>query len=95
MTVLRILHLYPAELGINGDAGNVLALAERARWRGIDAEIVTHAPGAAGSQGPVGGLQSHRSMWLWADCIAQTLASLVVSWPSATHTSTSTRAVSS
>ena len=45
MTVLRILHLYPRELGINGDAGNVLALAERARWRGIDAEIVEHAPG--------------------------------------------------
>ncbi|WP_025155635.1 type 1 glutamine amidotransferase [Leifsonia aquatica] len=46
MSVLRILHLYPRELGINGDAGNVLALAERARWRGIEVEVVTHAPGA-------------------------------------------------
>lgn len=46
MTVLRILHLYPAELGINGDAGNVLALAERAHWRGVDVDVVTHAPGA-------------------------------------------------
>ena len=46
MTVLRILHLYPAELGINGDAGNVLALAERARWRGVDVDIVRHASGA-------------------------------------------------
>lgn len=45
MSVLRILHLYPRELGINGDAGNVLALAERARWRGVEAEIVTHEPG--------------------------------------------------
>jgi CobQ-like glutamine amidotransferase family enzyme len=45
VSVLRILHLYPRELGINGDAGNVLALAERARWRGVDAEIVTHRPG--------------------------------------------------
>ncbi|MFP3465625.1 type 1 glutamine amidotransferase [Leifsonia sp. SIMBA_070] len=45
MTVLRILHLYPAELGINGDAGNVLALAERARWRGIDVDVVAHAVG--------------------------------------------------
>ncbi len=45
MTVLRILHLYPAELGINGDAGNVLALAERARWRGIEAEVATHTIG--------------------------------------------------
>ena len=46
MTVLRILHLYPAELGINGDAGNVIALAERARWRGVDVDVVDHAPGA-------------------------------------------------
>lgn len=46
MTVLRVLHLYPAELGINGDAGNVLALAERARWRGVDVEVVAHASGA-------------------------------------------------
>ncbi|GIT80231.1 glutamine amidotransferase [Leifsonia sp. LS1] len=46
MSVLRILHLYPRELGINGDAGNVLALAERARWRGVETEVVTHAPGA-------------------------------------------------
>jgi CobQ-like glutamine amidotransferase family enzyme len=45
VSVLRILHLYPRELGINGDAGNVLALAERARWRGVEAEVVTHAVG--------------------------------------------------
>jgi len=45
VSVLRILHLYPRELGINGDAGNVLALVERARWRGIEAEVVHHAPG--------------------------------------------------
>jgi CobQ-like glutamine amidotransferase family enzyme len=45
VSVLRILHLYPAELGINGDAGNVLALAERARWRGVEVEVVAHAPG--------------------------------------------------
>ncbi|WP_285116433.1 cobyric acid synthase [Leifsonia sp. fls2-241-R2A-40a] len=45
MSVLRILHLYPAELGINGDAGNVLALTERARWRGLDVDVVTHAVG--------------------------------------------------
>jgi len=45
MTALRILHLYPRELGINGDAGNVTALAERARWRGIDVEVVAHEIG--------------------------------------------------
>lgn len=43
--LLRILHLYPRELGINGDVGNVLALLERARWRGVEAEVVEHAPG--------------------------------------------------
>lgn len=46
MSVLRILHLYPKQLGINGDAGNVLALAERAAWRGVETEVVTHDPGA-------------------------------------------------
>ncbi|WP_271178888.1 type 1 glutamine amidotransferase [Leifsonia poae] len=45
MTALRILHLYPRELGINGDVGNVTALVERARWRGIETEVVTHEAG--------------------------------------------------
>ncbi|UYN84147.1 MAG: cobyric acid synthase [Microcella sp.] len=40
MTALRILHLYPHELGINGDAGNVLALRRRLEWRGIEAEVL-------------------------------------------------------
>ena len=43
--VLRILHLYPEELGINGDRGNVTVLVERARIRGIGSEVVRHAPG--------------------------------------------------
>ncbi len=29
-----VVHLYPRELGINGDVGNVLALQKRAQWRG-------------------------------------------------------------
>ncbi|AGW41620.1 cobyric acid synthase [Leifsonia xyli subsp. cynodontis DSM 46306] len=45
MSLLRILHLYPRELGINGDAGNVHALLERARWRGVEAEAVGHSAG--------------------------------------------------
>jgi hypothetical protein len=45
MSALRILHLYPRELGINGDVGNVTALLERARWRGIDADVVRHGVG--------------------------------------------------
>ena len=47
MSALCILHLYPRELGINGDAGNVTALVERARWRGVEAEVVRYEPGAA------------------------------------------------
>ncbi|WP_426515061.1 type 1 glutamine amidotransferase [Diaminobutyricibacter sp. McL0618] len=36
---LRILHLFPRELGINGDAGNVSALVKRAQWRGLDVVV--------------------------------------------------------
>jgi CobQ-like glutamine amidotransferase family enzyme len=42
---LTILALYPRQLGINGDSGNVLALVERARWRGITATVVEHNVG--------------------------------------------------
>ncbi|MFF1574107.1 type 1 glutamine amidotransferase [Leifsonia sp. NPDC058292] len=45
MSDLRILHLYPRELGINGDVGNVTALVERAGWRGLVAEVLTHEVG--------------------------------------------------
>jgi CobQ-like glutamine amidotransferase family enzyme len=44
---LTILALYPKQLGINGDSGNVLALVERARWRGITATVVEHNVGDA------------------------------------------------
>lgn len=44
---LTILHLYPEELGINGDRGNVTALATRARWRGIPVRVIDHAIGEA------------------------------------------------
>ncbi len=39
MTTLHIAHLYPTELGINGDVGNVTALAVRARAYGLDIRI--------------------------------------------------------
>lgn len=35
---LRIGHLYPDLMSIYGDRGNVLALTQRARWRGIDVQ---------------------------------------------------------
>ncbi len=46
MTGLTILHLYPHELGINGDRGNVTVLARRAGWRGVEANVVGHSPGS-------------------------------------------------
>lgn len=42
-----ILHLYPRELGINGDVGNVMALAKRAEWRGMPLTVIDHEIGAA------------------------------------------------
>jgi CobQ-like glutamine amidotransferase family enzyme len=36
---LRIGHLYPDLMSIYGDRGNVLALAQRAQWRGIGVEL--------------------------------------------------------
>lgn len=39
---LTLLHLYPQELGIFGDVGNVLALRRRAEWRGLTVDVVEH-----------------------------------------------------
>jgi len=36
---LRIAHLYPDLMSIYGDRGNVLTLAQRARWRDIAVEV--------------------------------------------------------
>lgn len=42
---LRILHLYPREMNIYGDWGNVLTIKRRAEWHGYETEIVEHHPG--------------------------------------------------
>lgn len=42
---LRLLHLYPEHMNLYGDRGNVLALSQRARWRGIDVEVVPYDGG--------------------------------------------------
>lgn len=47
MTALQILHLYPQELGVFGDVGNVLALQRRSEWRGLDVTVWQHQVGAA------------------------------------------------
>lgn len=41
-----VVHLYPRELGINGDVGNVMALRKRAEWRGLPLEVHDHEVGA-------------------------------------------------
>lgn len=45
MSELHILHLYPRELGINGDSGNVATLVRRLEWRGIDAVVTLRGMG--------------------------------------------------
>ena len=42
---LRIAHLYPDLMNIYGDRGNVIALSQRAKWRGIDAEVRPYSVG--------------------------------------------------
>jgi len=36
---LRLVHLYPDLMSVYGDRGNVLALARRAEWRGIELQV--------------------------------------------------------
>jgi CobQ-like glutamine amidotransferase family enzyme len=45
--VLRIVHLYPEELGVSGDRGNVTTLVERARRAGITSEVIEYRMGDA------------------------------------------------
>lgn len=40
MDVLTLVHLYPREMNIYGDTGNVLVLRKRLQWRGLAAEVV-------------------------------------------------------
>src|SRR6266702_6821786 len=42
---LRIAHLYPDLMSIYGDRGNVIALAQRAKWRGIEVEVRPYSVG--------------------------------------------------
>lgn len=41
MARLRVCHLYPQDMNIYGDRGNVLTLVRRASWRGVDVEVRT------------------------------------------------------
>ena len=42
---LTILHLYPKEMNLYGDHGNVLALQKRCEWRKIRTKVIAHEPG--------------------------------------------------
>ena len=45
MITLNILHLYPREMNLYGDHGNVLALKKRCEWRGIPVQILPYESG--------------------------------------------------
>src|SRR5437660_12113136 len=38
-TMFKIAHLYPDEMNIDGDRGNILTLSRRAAWRGITVTV--------------------------------------------------------
>lgn len=42
---LTIAHLYPEEMNIYGDMGNIIVLKQRCLWRGIDAEVINMGKG--------------------------------------------------
>ena len=44
---LTLVHLYPREMNIYGDTGNVLVLRRRLQWRGFEAAVVPVAVGDA------------------------------------------------
>ena len=38
--MITLVHLYPREMNIYGDTGNVLVLRRRLQWRGLPSEVV-------------------------------------------------------
>ena len=46
MPGLTIYHLYPGHLKLYGDRGNIIALRQRARWHGLETEVVAVHPGS-------------------------------------------------
>ena len=43
--IIKLLHLYPQDMNIYGDNGNVLAIKKRLEWRGYECEIINYNPG--------------------------------------------------
>ena len=46
-SALSIVHVYPTLLGLYGDRGNALVLADRARARGMAVDLIAIDPGQA------------------------------------------------
>lgn len=44
---IRIAHLYPAQMNIYGDRGNIITLVKRCQWRGIEVTVEAIHPGAS------------------------------------------------
>ena len=42
---MKLIHLYPREMNIYGDTGNVIVLARRLKWRGLPVEITAVSVG--------------------------------------------------
>lgn len=47
MTVVRLCHLYPAEMNIYADRGNIAVFNKRLAWRGLTLEVTEAGPGVA------------------------------------------------
>jgi CobQ-like glutamine amidotransferase family enzyme len=75
MSDLVIAHLYPYEMNIYGDTGNVIALRRRLEWRGMAARVDPVPPGApydfAGADLVFGGGGQDRSQLQVADDLQQ------------------------
>lgn len=48
---ITLLHLYPAEMNIYGDWGNVLTIMRRLEWHGYSVKLIEHHPGQAFAKG--------------------------------------------
>ncbi len=73
---MTIVHLYPREMNLYGDRGNVLALARRAEWRGWDVSVLDVGPGDAVSWADVdvafiGGGEDRHQAWIAEDLVSR------------------------
>lgn len=73
---LKIVHLYPDEMNIYGDMGNIIALKQRCLWRGINVEVIKINQGrimpaeAAGDLYFMGGGQDNDMYAVFDDLLA-------------------------